>query len=317
MGWFVSGFAEKKTASAVSDRVANWRGARCKLGIPGVLSFGLDAAGNVICSRSYMRQSQFGWSCGTVFVTSDYQDSKNLSAAGTALTGVPIHWKGVLLLAKRARALAEKANSKTRKEAEAASVATAASPADSPEGPPNGEGPKSSSIPFKEITVGEVLNGLSLKQHLRLMRRSSFVTWAYKSFYWASLASAVVLLWYNYICFKLWLNPPARQGLVNIENWLLQHPRAAVRSARSAVESVVSHEAVEDALALARSRLTWYDALVDEIRKQSSSYEAERRAREAAERAEVERRRRQEERAVWGQRAVQAVCVALIALCLL
>ena len=131
----------------------------------------------------------------------------------------------------------------------------------------------------------------------------------YRVLYLTAVGALIVFMWTQYVIFKHWLNPPARQGLINIEGWLWYYPRIA---RDTSCELPVVKECAVPACSVVTQFKQMALSAVGFDPERARRAEAERRARE-----EAERMAKRREAAAWKRRSLIAGLVAITALALL
>lgn len=235
--------------------------------------FGLDFAGNVIFYPAYRKQSLGGWTAVTLGAPGTPSSaflSSDTSSVNVLEDGHPLHYKASKRLqafvAEERRIWLEKAKLEAKKKEAAAAAAAAAAASSAKAGSDPAAAPKTEGANMRVEIPSEQLRNYDSDQHFRdllaikcsqprfyssRLRISRLSTFLYKFFYFYLWAVFVSLIVQGYLMFRAWVNPPAREGLKNIEETVLHLPRLLfagcvygvawlVRSAEPVIDPIVN-----------------------------------------------------------------------------
>ncbi|KAG5476155.1 hypothetical protein LSCM4_05114 [Leishmania orientalis] len=229
---------------------------------------GLDFAGNVIFFPAHRKQSFGGWTTVTLGAPGSTNSaflSSDMSAVNVLEDGYPMHYKASRKLQafvaqerrrwqrKQAEAMAASAKCKAEGQvaANAASL-TADTAKDSPA--INVEVPQEYVASYDDDQQFRDMLAIKCSQprfYTSQLRISRLATISYKCLYFYLWAVLVSLIVQGYLMFRAWVNPPAREGLKNIESHVLHIPRLLfsgcvyglvwlVRTAQPVIDPVVN-----------------------------------------------------------------------------
>lgn len=313
---------------------------------------GLDLAGNVIFFPSYRKQTFGGWTAvtfgapgGTPFLSSD------MSAVNVLEDGHPLHyrasrklqsfvaeerrrWQAKADLAKKkeAEAAAAQAKGKTaeagQKMQEAAAAGAAAvtnaarrQPEFGAELKPEHLANYDSEQQFRDMLAIKCSQPRFSVSHLRVNRLATF---CYKCFYFYLWAVLVSLIVQGYLMFRAWVNPPAREGLKNIEEHVLHFPRLLfsgcvygvvwlVRTAQPVIDPIVNF------LATNFPQVNWGVASADNLaaKAQHLADDTHPKAKERKEKELQQHMQSEEARRTWWTRVLMVLLALFSILCVL
>ncbi|KEG07873.1 hypothetical protein DQ04_08591030 [Trypanosoma grayi] len=211
---------------------------------------GLDYADNVIFFPAYRKRTWGGWAAVTLGAANTGYFTSDTSAVNVLEDGYPLHWRASSKLqaflaeekkvwqAKKEQQLVQRTAAKViASDAGAATAATssAASGGNGGDAAGNGDGGNGGSSNAEQeahkyenehnfrdaLTIKCTSPGFA-QRHLRLSRLTTLV---YKAMYFYLWGVAISIILQAYLLFRGWLNPPARQGLKNIEAHVLHIPK--------------------------------------------------------------------------------------------
>lgn len=265
---------------------------------------GLDYAGNVILFRRYRKQSMGGWTAVTLGSPgSSGIFSSDTTVANVLEDGYPMHYKAsqkLQLFVTKEKAKWEAAINKEREEKKRQASAVASS-----DGGKDGNsssdstGAKSASFEvydsdqrFRDTLILKCSHPKFLHNTLRL-RPTITVLYKCGYFYLCLIAGSFVIQ--GYLLFRSWVNPPARQGLIHLEEHALYIPRLLfagfstgvawlVREAQPLIDPVVT------ALSKMFPQIDWGVASAESLAKRAETLANDTHP------AAKERKRKEEER---------------------
>ncbi|AAZ12129.1 hypothetical protein, conserved [Trypanosoma brucei brucei TREU927] len=225
MGWWRRGSSSSNGMQRVVE-THFWSLTRYRIGRR---FLGLDYADNVIFFPAYRSKRRGGWAAVTLGVTSSSNYFTNDTSAVNVLEdGYPLHWRANSRL--KEFVAEEKKLWQARVKEEVAQLAAEKVSA-SRTGDPNGGAAKEPGDLMGDINCEHRFRDtLAIKctspgfaqRHLRLSR---LWTSLYKFLYFYLWGIGISLVVQAYLLFRSWLNPPARQGLKNIEAHVLHIPK--------------------------------------------------------------------------------------------
>ncbi|RNF00868.1 hypothetical protein TraAM80_07331 [Trypanosoma rangeli] len=201
---------------------------------------GLDYADNVILFPAYRKKTWGGWAAVTLGATNASYLTNDTSAVNVLEDGYPLHLRAST---KLQAFIAEERNvwQKQREEAiarraaalaaEAATVSSANNDTSTNDRIANnaGEGAKRMTgtheydeQQFRDAIIIKCTSPGFAQRHLRLSR---LATALYKTLYFYVWGVAISIIVQAYLLFRGWLNPPAREGLKNLESHVLHVPK--------------------------------------------------------------------------------------------
>ncbi|CAJ1009444.1 hypothetical protein Q4I28_004758 [Leishmania naiffi] len=203
---------------------------------------GLDFAGNVIFFSAHRRQTFGGWTAVTLGAPGSTNSgflSSDMSAVNVLEDGYPLHYKASRKLQafvsqerrrwqmKQAEAMA--AAAKTKADSQAAAEATKSTGETAKSGkpisieiPPEHAASYDGDQQFRDMLAIKCSQPRFYTSQLRISR---LATITYKCIYFYLWAVLISLIVQGYLMFRAWVNPPAREGLKNIEEHVLHIPR--------------------------------------------------------------------------------------------
>eukprot|EP00796_Vickermania_ingenoplastis_P010480 gene10480-7285_t len=188
-----------------------WSLARYRIG---TRFLGLDYAGNVIFYRAYRKQSFGGWAAVTLGAPGAAGIfNSDTTAANVLEDGYPMHYKASQRLQRfvmKEKSAWEKA--KLAKPDAGAAGKEAAFVADDYD----------SDQRFRDVLILKCSHPKFFSQTLRL---SPLTTTIYKCCYFYLWLVVIAFIFQGYLSFRNWVNPPARKGLMNLEEHALHIPR--------------------------------------------------------------------------------------------
>ncbi|KAF8300887.1 hypothetical protein TcYC6_0058560 [Trypanosoma cruzi] len=196
---------------------------------------GLDYADNVILFPAYRKKTWGGWAAVTLGATNASYLTSDTSSANVLEDGYPLHWRASTKL--QAFIAEERKDWNKRKEEvvarrAAAIVAEGEAASSTPSGTSRNNGAANNAGEkgaheydeqhFRDaITIKCTSPGFS-QRHLRLRPLTTILYKAMYFYIWGIVISVIVQA---YLLFRGWLNPPAREGLKDIENHVLHIPK--------------------------------------------------------------------------------------------
>lgn len=276
---------------------------------------GLDYAGNVIFFRGYRKQSFGGWTAVTLgapgaggIFTSD------TSATNVLEDGYPMHYKASQKLQKfvmNERKMWQEEMSKKGKKGgdnDGVSVQTDVDVYDSDQR-------------FRDTLIIKCSHPKFFSQTLRI---SPVTTTVYKVCYFYLWLVVISFIAQGYLMFRAWLHPPARQGLMHLEEHALHIPRLLfavfvmgvawlVREAQPIIDPLV------DFLSASFPQINWGAASAESLatRAETLANDAHPAAKERKKVEEQQRRLREAETQKWWKRVLSIVVLFLLLLCIL
>ncbi|CUI15419.1 transmembrane protein, putative [Bodo saltans] len=281
----------------------------------GTRFLGLDHAGNVLLYPSY-RSTWFG---GWVPVTMSFQTNRPQTMLME--DGYPMHHKSSLKLQQTVQARQQE-REKLRMQRIEAKIKRGMQQSQSSSAAGGSLGQEDvveeeDDIAFIQRVARDCSEPTFVKRFLRVNR---LLTKAYMTVYYSLWAFGVYVAFRCYKSFKAWLNPPARNGLENLEQKLMYYPNcirdlldeyllstAPVQYVLEALNDNLFAPA-KDALSpqLARFRIGW-----------ASHHERERQRQADHEAWENEMEVRTSQRRVWWERSMISLLLAIIFICFL
>nr|CCC91234.1 conserved hypothetical protein [Trypanosoma congolense IL3000] len=190
---------------------------------------GLDYADNVIFFPAYRSKKWGGWTAVTLGVTSSSSFLTNDTSVVNVLEdGYPLHWRANSKLKEFIKE--EKRVWRARLKEEAEGLAAEKIMENSGESTADGSSKERGDMMDGIDSEHRFRDALAIKCTspgfaLRHLRVSRIKTSLYKFLYFYLWGIAISLVVQAYLLFRGWLNPPARQGLKNIEAHVLHVPK--------------------------------------------------------------------------------------------
>lgn len=316
---------------------------------------GLDFAGNIIFFSAYRKQSFGGWTAVTLGAPGSANSaflSSDMSAVNVLEDGYPMHYKASRKLqsfvAEERRRWQAKSEAAKKKQAEAVAAAAkgtadTATAADATKPAAEGTNPADAAAkPAQAINVEipqEHVASYDSDQQFRDMlaikcsqprfytsqlRVSRLATLVYKCFYFYLWAVFISLIVQGYLMFRAWVNPPAREGLKNIEEHVLHVPRLLfsgcmygvawlVRSAQPVIDPVVNF------LTEVFPQVNWGAASAENLanRAKHLADDAHPKAKERKQQQIQLQVQTEEERRTWWTRVLMVLLAIFSVLCVL
>ncbi|KPI82947.1 hypothetical protein ABL78_8033 [Leptomonas seymouri] len=315
---------------------------------------GLDLAGNVIFYPSYRKQTFGGWTAVTLGAPGSASNaflSSDMSALNVLEDGHPLHYKASRKLqsfvAEERRRWKIKSELEKKKQVEEATAAakgkmaeaahkakeSAAADAAAKESattrplqfgvelPPEYTPDYNSEQQFRDMLAIKCSQPRFYKRQLRVSR---LFTFAYKCFYFYLWAVLVSLIVQGYLMFRAWVNPPARDGLKNIEGHVLHIPRLLfsgcvsglvwlLRTAQPVIDPVV------DFLSAYFPQVNWGVASANNLaaKAQHLADDTHPNARERKKKELLQHKQLEEARRTWWTRVLMVLLALFAVLCVL
>ncbi|GET89493.1 hypothetical protein, conserved [Leishmania tarentolae] len=302
---------------------------------------GLDFAGNVIFFPSHRKQGFGGWTAVTLGAPGSANSaflSSDMSGVNVLEDGYPLHYKASRKLQafvaqerrrwqkKQAEAMA--AAEKAKADNEAAAGATNMSTETAKSGQAmNVEIPQehvqnyNDDQQFRDILAIKCSQPRFYTSQLRVSRLATIV---YKCLYFYLWAVFVSLIVQGYLMFRAWVNPPAREGLKNIEEHVLHIPRLLfsgcvyglvwlVRTAQPVIDPVVNF------LTENFPQVNWGAASAENLanRAQHLADDAHPKAKERKQKEMQLKLQTEAERRTWWARVLMVLLAVFSILCFL
>ncbi|RNF13695.1 uncharacterized protein Tco025E_06082 [Trypanosoma conorhini] len=201
---------------------------------------GLDYADNVIFFPAYRKKTWGGWAAVTLGATNASYMTNDTSAVNVLEDGYPLHLRAST---KLQAFISQERNVWQRRREEAiarraAALATGAAAASSARNAPGtndraaanaGEDAEKVAAAqdydeqhFRDAIIIKCSSPGFAQRHLRLSRLTTIL---YKAVYFYIWGVAISIIVQAYLLFRGWLNPPAREGLKNLESHVLHIPK--------------------------------------------------------------------------------------------
>ncbi|KAG5501888.1 hypothetical protein JKF63_04158 [Porcisia hertigi] len=298
---------------------------------------GLDFAGNVIFFPAHRKQSFGGWTAVTLGAPGSQSSaflSSDMSAVNVLEDGYPMHYKAsrklqTFVAQERQRwqkKQSEAAAAAAKKAAESQAAAGATEPAKN-DPSFNVEIPAEHVVSYGDDQQFRDLLAIKCSQprfYTSQLRVSNLATITYKCLYFYLWAVFVSLVVQGYLMFRAWVNPPAREGLKNIEEHVLHIPRLLfsgcvyglvwlVRTAQPVIDPVV-HFLTENF-----PQVNWGAASAENLasRAQNLADDAHPKAKERRQREMQLQLQTEAARRTWWARVLMVLLVIFSILCVL
>ncbi|CAG9576452.1 conserved hypothetical protein [Leishmania major strain Friedlin] len=302
---------------------------------------GLDFAGNVIFFPSHRKQGFGGWTAVTLGAPGSANSaflSSDMSGVNVLEDGYPLHYKASRKLQafvaqerrrwqkKQAEAMAAAAKAKADSDAAAEATTMAAQTAKSGQAV-NVEIPQEHVATYDNDQQFRDMLAIKCSQprfYTSQLRVSRLATIMYKCLYFYLWAVFVSLIVQGYLMFRAWVNPPAREGLKNIEEHVLHIPRLLfsgcvyglvwlVRTAQPVIDPVVNF------LTENFPQVNWGAASAENLasRAQHLADDAHPKAKERRQKEMQLKLQTEAERRAWWTRVLMVLLVVFSVLCVL
>ncbi|CAC9496728.1 conserved hypothetical protein [Leishmania infantum JPCM5] len=302
---------------------------------------GLDFAGNVIFFPSHRKQGFGGWTAVTLGAPGSANSaflSSDMSGVNVLEDGYPLHYKASRKLQafvaqerrrwqkKQAEAMAAAAKAKADSEAAAEATTMSAETAKSGQAinvaiPQEHMASYDDDQQFRDMLAIKCSQPRFYTSQLRVSRLATIM---YKCLYFYLWAVFVSLIVQGYLMFRAWVNPPAREGLKNIEEHVLHIPRLLfsgcvyglvwlVRTAQPVIDPVVNF------LTENFPQVNWGAASAENLasRAQHLADDAHPKAKERRQKEMQLKLQTEAERRTWWTRVLMVLLAVFSVLCVL
>ncbi|AYU79730.1 protein of unknown function - conserved [Leishmania donovani] len=302
---------------------------------------GLDFAGNVIFFPSHRKQGFGGWTAVTLGAPGSANSaflSSDMSGVNVLEDGYPLHYKASRKLQafvaqerrrwqkKQAEAMAAAAKAKADSEAAAEATKMSAETAKSGQAinvaiPQEHMASYDDDQQFRDMLAIKCSQPRFYTSQLRVSRLATIM---YKCLYFYLWAVFVSLIVQGYLMFRAWVNPPAREGLKNIEEHVLHIPRLLfsgcvyglvwlVRTAQPVIDPVVNF------LTENFPQVNWGAASAENLasRAQHLADDAHPKAKERRQKEMQLKLQTEAERRTWWTRVLMVLLAVFSVLCVL
>ncbi|CCW65142.1 unnamed protein product [Phytomonas sp. EM1] len=284
---------------------------------------GLDAAGNVLFFPAYRKRGFGGWTAATLGAPGGFL-SADTTSANVLEDGYPMHHKASRKLQEFLAQ--ERRRWKEAEDALAEKSTDSANPTTTSNALPDEErveirGNYDSEQKFRDLMTVKLSNP---RFYNRVLRINPFVTFAYKAFYFYAWAVVISLVVQGYLMFRAWVNPPAREGLKNLEAHVFHLPRLIFAGCVSGIAWVVRGaqpviDPVVEFLARWFPRVDWNAASAERLATRAETLASDAHPGSTLRRAQERERERlaEQQRRVWWTRVLVVLLMIFSVLCVL
>lgn len=283
---------------------------------------GLDYAGNIILFSSYRKQTIGGWTAVTLGSPGTNNIfSADTNAANVLEDGYPMHYKAsqrLQLFVTKERAKWQEAMKLKEKAMEKATEGGEAAKSSPPE---VNTDVYDSDQRFRDTLIIKCSHPKFFSHTLRLSPTKTLIYKACYFYLWLVVASFVLQ---GYLLFRSWVNPPARQGLIHLEEHALYLPKLLfagvvmgvawlVREAQPIIDPIV------DALSAFFPQVNWGVVSADSLatRAETLAQDTHPSAKERKKMEEEKRKKKEQEIQRWWMRVLSVIMAVLMLLCIL